>query len=108
MKETEKFSKIFKALSNPGRLEIYLKILKSHKADFKTKDAASSCPLTQLYKNMKLGAPTLSHHLKELVHADLVITEKDGKFVSCRANMNTFQQIITLLNKHSVEQTEKE
>jgi DNA-binding transcriptional ArsR family regulator len=36
--------------------------------------------------NMKIGAPTVSHHMKELVNAGLVITEKQEKFSRARVN----------------------
>ena len=42
--------------------------------------------LTHIMERLNIGAPTVSHHLKELVNADLVRTERVGKFVRCRVN----------------------
>jgi DNA-binding transcriptional ArsR family regulator len=34
--DTKRMAKVFKALSHPNRLELYLKIAKAHEADFET------------------------------------------------------------------------
>jgi DNA-binding transcriptional ArsR family regulator len=42
---------------------------------------------------LNIGAPTISHHLKELTNADLIVTERRGKFVIARINQETMQQV---------------
>jgi predicted transcriptional regulator len=37
-------------------------------------------------QNLNIGAPTVSHHVKELVHAGLITTERRGKQLVCTIN----------------------
>ncbi|EGW39705.1 metalloregulator ArsR/SmtB family transcription factor [Desulfosporosinus sp. OT] len=71
--DTKKAAKIFKALSNPNRLELYFKIANMHESSFQTN---SECFVTDIISSLNIGAPTISHHIKELVNADLISTEK--------------------------------
>lgn len=68
-----------KALSQPNRLEIYLRIARAEKEGVKTMECRT------LLSCLKIGAPTLCHHLKELTNAGLVETERDGKFLVIKA-----------------------
>ncbi|MFN8369507.1 MAG: helix-turn-helix domain-containing protein [Bacteriovoracaceae bacterium] len=88
MKESKLLVKIFKALSNPHRLELYLNIKEQQKMDIEA-GKEHTCFLSTLCSNINLGAPTLSHHLKELVNAELVTTQKQGKFLICSINEET-------------------
>jgi len=79
-------ARIFRALSNPNRLRIYTAVLR-HEAT--RLDVGCGCLLTDIVKSLRVGAPTLSHHVKELVDADLIRAERQGKFLVCRANPKT-------------------
>ncbi|WP_371380099.1 ArsR/SmtB family transcription factor [Sporomusa aerivorans] len=92
--DTKKMAKIFKALSNPNRLELYLKIAKAHEASFET---GCECFVTDLIDSLNIGAPTISHHIKELSNADLIFTEKRGKFLICRVNEKLVAEVSKLL-----------
>ena len=46
---------------------------------------------------LKIGAPTMSHHLKELTNADLIVTEKRGKNIIARINEETVTELGNLL-----------
>jgi len=70
----------FKALSNPNRLAMYLELLRHRERSVKT------CALQELMSLLDIGAPTLSHHTKELVGAGLIEIERQGKFMRCRLN----------------------
>jgi len=70
----------FKALSNPNRLAMYLELLRHRERSVKT------CALQDLMALLDIGAPTLSHHTKELVGAGLIEVERQGKFMLCRLN----------------------
>ena len=90
--DTKKMAKIFKALSNPNRLELYLKIAEAHEAGFET---GGECCVADIIGCLNIGAPTISHHIKELTNADLITTEKRGKFLICRIN----EQLVTEVSK---------
>ena len=74
---------IYKALSNENRLEIFLSIIKSNSnKSFEN----CECVVSNLIEHLGIGAPTISHHLKELSNAGLIETHKDGKFLVARVN----------------------
>lgn len=85
----EALENAFKALSNPNRLQMYRELLEQRQ---KVVDAASakdcrpSCALSELMEKMNIGAPTVSHHVKELVNARLIRVERHGKFITCFLN----------------------
>jgi len=80
----KKISNAFKALSNPNRLKIYLEILDARSKQVESSD--TGCGLTDFIKKLNCGAPTVSHHIKELVNADLITVERHGKFMTCYLN----------------------
>lgn len=82
--DAQKFSKAFKALSNPNRLQIYLEIV--HHREARVETDYCGCMLSEIMSVLSIGAPTVSHHLKELVNADLIHVERQGKFVNCHVN----------------------
>ncbi len=90
----KKLTKIFKALSNPNRLKLYHEISKKNEAFFET-----GCFVSNISEKFLIGAPTISHRLKELENADLITTQRKGKQLTARINENTFEIIKDLLNK---------
>ncbi len=91
---SKKFAKIFKALSNENRLELYLEIAKKHEAGFET---GNECFISEIVCSLNIGAPTVSHHLKELANAELITTEKRGKFLIARINEETVSEVSNIL-----------
>jgi ArsR family transcriptional regulator len=85
---------MFNALSNPNRLEIYWEILKSEETNFEV--GASGCPLSQCVRSLKIGSPTISHHVKELIDAGLILAERQGKFLVCRINPESREAVRSL------------
>ncbi len=86
---TLKLAKIFKALSNENRLELFLEIMKKNETCFETE--CGECFITDIIDSLNIGAPTVSHHLKELSNAGLIITERRGKFLVARINAETLE-----------------
>ena len=89
----KKLTKIFKALSNPNRLKLYHEISKKKEAFF---DAG--CFVYKISEKFNIGAPTISHHLKELENAGLITTQRVGKQVTARINEETFKKIKDIIN----------
>jgi ArsR family transcriptional regulator, arsenate/arsenite/antimonite-responsive transcriptional repressor len=87
---SKELAKIFKALSNENRLEIYKEISKLENVDYEQKN---DCSISDILVCLKIGAPTISHHLKELVNANLITTEKNGKFLIAHINKDTLEKI---------------
>lgn len=86
-------AKVMKALSHPNRLEIYLKILKGEQNDFQ----AHECSVGDLIESLKIGAPTVSHHLKELSNAGLIMTERQGKYLITKPILETWNEVKALM-----------
>jgi DNA-binding transcriptional ArsR family regulator len=82
--------KMFKALGNPNRYRLFDEIRKSGSSSI---EEGHSCFLNTIIDQLNVGAPTISHHLKELVNAGLVETEKDGKFLQCRLNQKNIEML---------------
>src|SRR5215470_17405432 len=78
-----RLAKAFRALSNPNRLRIYTEILKHESTRVKS---SCGCFITDAVRSLRIGAPTISHHVKELANADLITVERQGKFLVCKIN----------------------
>ncbi len=96
--ETKKMAKVFKALSNHNRLELYLQIVKKHETCYKTD---CGCLISDISNSFNIGAPTISHHLKELTNAELIFTERKGKYLMARVNEEIVNEVNELLKIHS-------
>jgi ArsR family transcriptional regulator len=89
----KQLAKIMKALSNENRLKLYLEIAKHEESDFE----AQECNISDIVKIFGLSPPTISHHLKELANADLITTEKRGKYLVARINKETLGAVKQVL-----------
>jgi DNA-binding transcriptional ArsR family regulator len=88
--KTKKLAKILKALSHQKRLELYLEVARHNEKDFQA--SGNECFICDIMESLNIGAPTVSHHLKELSNADLITTERRGKFLVARANKGTLKE----------------
>ena len=87
-------AKVFKALSNPNRLELYLKIVENQETSYET---CEGCLISDIAQTFNIGSPTISHHLKELSNADLIFTERKGKFLVATINAEIVDEVNELL-----------
>ena len=92
--DTKKITKIMKALSNPNRFEIFMEILKSNQSSYEEEE----CFVYDIMERLNIGAPTISHHLKELSNADLITTERRGKQIIAKINEKTLMELGSILN----------
>jgi len=93
--DTNQLAKILKALSHPNRLELYLEIANKSEACFET---GEECFITDVIGSLKIGAPTISHHIKELTNAGLIITERKGKYLTVKINEETIDTVNDVLS----------
>lgn len=99
--DTVKLAKMFKALSHPNRLALYLEIAKKHEACFQT---GCDCFVSDIIGSLKIGAPTISHHLKELANAGLIVTERKGKYLVAKINEQSLDDASKILaSRHTSE-----
>ncbi|MDF1820154.1 MAG: metalloregulator ArsR/SmtB family transcription factor [Alcanivoracaceae bacterium] len=85
MSDTADMARAFKALSNPNRLKIYLAFARycDQGQPAPVKDMPVGCLLGEAIKRLNIGAPTVSHHIKELVDAGLITTSRQGRQLFC-------------------------
>lgn len=95
--DIKRLSRVFKALSNPNRLQIYLEVLAHRDSGIEAPEAG--CGISDLIIKLSVGAPTISHHVKELVDAGLVLVEKNGKYVTCHLDVDMQKQLSSFFNR---------
>lgn len=90
---------VFKALSHPHRLHIFLRL------------AASCCPpnvpvtaegqlnVGALGEDLELAASTISHHIKELKQAGVIRVARDGQAIRCWVDPEVVQAIARFIHQ---------
>jgi len=86
--EIKEIERISKALGDPYRLKIMQAINKQQ--DW----MQCGC----IVEMLDLAQSTVSHHVKQLIDADLVIVEKDGRNIKYMVNKEVFTSYINFLN----------
>lgn len=87
MSENENRARIFKAFCDANRLTI-LEMLQS----------GEKCAC-KLLEDLKIGQPTLSHHMKILCDADIVTGRKEGKWTYYSFNPEGISHAKDILNQ---------
>lgn len=79
-----KYAEIFKALSNPHRLRIFLNLVSCcSPGTVWTVDAQESRCVGDLARDLDIVASTVSHHIKELRQAGLIKMQRSGQKIEC-------------------------
>lgn len=86
--DNRKFEKISRALSDASRITIL--------QQFKPKQGCLYC--AEITDMLDLTQPSVSHHLKQLVDADLLIPEKEGRNLKYVLNKKVLDEYISRLN----------
>jgi ArsR family transcriptional regulator, arsenate/arsenite/antimonite-responsive transcriptional repressor len=94
--DVDRLARMFKALANPNRLRLFLNLLEESKLDL-AKGRIHDCFLVKLLGGLDLGAPTVSHHVKELADAGLIKTEREGKQLTCSVDPDGLAQLRRVL-----------
>jgi ArsR family transcriptional regulator, arsenate/arsenite/antimonite-responsive transcriptional repressor len=76
---------MFKALSNPQRLKIFLKLCNccGGKSSCEASEEGIRRCVGDLGEDLDLAASTVSHHIKELRQAGLLHVERQGQRMEC-------------------------
>lgn len=86
--DKKRFQKVAKALADPRRFEIFQTIASS---DSEELCSGAVCETTSV------AQATVSHHLKELTEADLIVPRTEGQFKFFSANQATMNEYIAEL-----------
>jgi len=92
--ETQDYADMFKALSNPNRLQIFLQLTQccTPGTVCSNEDIAVRC-VGDLGADLNVAASTLSHHIKELNRAGLIQMRRSGQNVECWIEPQTLQKL---------------
>ena len=72
-------------------MRLFSEIVAEHERNYEQE--THTCFLKPLMQQLKIAAPTVSHHLKELVNADLITTELQGKLLTCTVNTDALEEL---------------
>lgn len=85
---------MFKALSNPHRLKIFMRLVSCCKpGTVSYVDEASSAYVGQLGEELGVVKSTVSHHIKELKRVGIIRTERRGQKVACWVDPYTVEAL---------------
>lgn len=79
------FQESFKALSDPTRRQI-IEILRNGKMS-----------AGEIVDNFQMTGASISHHLSILKNADLVVDDKQGKYIYYELNLSVVEEILAWL-----------
>ncbi len=84
------YAEIFRALSNPNRLEIFLRLVSCCPPGTKCESGAGlrQC-VGELGKGLEIDPSTVSHHIRELRQSGLIRVERRGKNMWCWVDPET-------------------
>lgn len=94
-KKIEQCCKMLKALSNPHRLKIFLRLVKCCKEGVEGcegPEEMKTC-VGQLGKDLGIVPSTISHHIKELHRAGFIRMERRGQKMACWVDSKTVQTL---------------
>lgn len=85
----------FRSLANPNRLKIYQAIARSwdEGREAAVDELPAGCLLAEAIKRLNIGAPTVSHHIRELVDAGLITTSRQGRQLFCAIEPGMREQL---------------
>lgn len=94
----ERYAEMFKALSNPHRLAIFLRLVSCCPPGTKCVSEADARRFVgQLGEELFIAPSTLSHHVKELRRSGLLRVERRGKNVECWVDADAVNELAALL-----------
>jgi len=97
----------FKALGDPARIRIIEFLWRPEAECCSFEDKVCACDMENV---LGLSQPAVSHHMKILVQAGLVLSEKEGRWVYYRLNRQRFREVAQWLaqfGKHAAAAVSK-
>lgn len=80
------FDKVFQAIAHPDRRAI-LGLIKR----------AGELHASEVAEHFEFSKPTLSHHLKALTDAELLVRERRGQFIYFQINQSVFEEVLGVM-----------
>jgi ArsR family transcriptional regulator, arsenate/arsenite/antimonite-responsive transcriptional repressor len=79
------------SLGHENRLELFQVLVQA---------GPDGMTIGELQSMLARPASTLAFHLRELVSADLVLQEKEGRMVRCRANYHALNEVLQFVKQN--------
>jgi ArsR family transcriptional regulator len=89
--ETKDALRALAALAQETRLAVFRLLVET---------GPEGLPVGKIGEGLGVPAATLSFHLKELAHAELVTMRQEGRFIYCVANFATMNGLLTYLTEN--------
>ncbi|UCG53878.1 MAG: helix-turn-helix transcriptional regulator [Dehalococcoidia bacterium] len=98
--DPHQLTEVFKALSNPYRLRIFMRLTccRGQVQDSNSGNQICEC-VGSLGNDLAIAPSTISHHLKELNHSGLITMTRRGQNVECKVN----PEVLEILTKFFTE-----
>ncbi len=102
--DIQRFAEIFKALSNPNRLKIFMHLVQCcvpgtiHSID----DGSRRC-VGDLGQDLEVVPSTISHHIKELRRAGLIKMERRGQKIECWVDSEVLKDLESFFSQPMCE-----
>src|ERR1700759_1204448 len=89
--KTQQAVRALSALAQDSRLAIFRHLVEI---------GPDGSPVGRIADRLKLPAPTLSFHLKELTHAGLLVPRQEGRFIWYVVNFETMNALVSYLTEN--------
>lgn len=89
----KEMARVFKALSNEQRLSLFKMIYYWQKTMPRAECCGVQKAFTRACDAMNLSRSTISHHLKELQSAGLIVCDREGQALVCSINEELVDEI---------------
>jgi DNA-binding transcriptional ArsR family regulator len=98
-KSLTRFARVFKALSNPHRLRIFVGLASCCPPGTVCDDeAAMRRCVGEIGRALSISPSTVSHHLRELRDAGLIRSERRGQKIECWVNPDMLEELSEFLS----------
>jgi len=91
--EVEQFAEMFKALSNPNRLRIFLKLASCCAPGTDCDPENKPKCVGVVGEDLGISPSTISHHIKELRQAGVIRVSRCGQSIHCWVNPEMMQAL---------------
>lgn len=90
----ERYADLFKALSNPNRLTIFLRIVSCCvPGTVLSIESKNNTYLGDMARNLEIAPSTVSHHIKELRRAGLIKIKRSGQKIESRVDPGALKDL---------------
>lgn len=98
--DLQRYADIFKALSNPNRLRIFLRLVSCCVPGTSCSvDTETSTYVGDLGKDLGIVPSTVSHHIKELHQAGLLRMRRQGQRIECWVDPGILQELQSFFSR---------